>query len=231
MRRSQINTIMADAEDFFRSQQLQLPPFAYWDPEELSFNVKNKSCEHIVTHGLGWSVTDFGLGDFTDCGLVVFTSRMGDHAQLSSGRGKLYGEKFLIQRDGQRTPLHYHQVKTEDIVNRSDATFLIELHHANEMGELDANRRLAVLVDGQQREFLPGENVALRAGESLTLEPQVYHGFTARGGDVLAVEISLANDDANDNFFYEPIGVAQEIDEDEPPRHLMVHDYVAHFDP
>ena len=207
---------------------VQLPPFAFWDPEKLSENVRNNACEHIVKRGLGWTVTDFGLGDFTENGLVVLTTRMGDFTKLSTGRGMLYAEKLMIQRDGQRTPLHYHQQKTEDIVNRSAATFSIELHHATELGELDDSRRLAVLVDGQMREFMPGESAALRPGESLTLEPQIYHGFSARG-DVLAGEVSLVNDDANDNFFYDPISVAQEIEEDEPPRHLMVQDYTEHF--
>ena len=229
MKRSHINTILADAEDLINETGNCLPPFAFWSPEELVANVRKKDCEGIVTAGLGWTVTDFGLDNFIENGLVVFTLRMGDHHQLSTGRGRLYGEKILIQREGQRTPFHYHLVKTEDVINRSDATLNVHLHHAASNGELDESQRLNVMIDGQRREFLPGASVTLRRGESLTIEPKVYHDFIAAGGDVVASEISLANDDANDNFFYEPVGVANVIEEDEPPRRLLVQDYQNHF--
>ncbi|MBF2735198.1 MAG: D-lyxose/D-mannose family sugar isomerase [Betaproteobacteria bacterium AqS2] len=229
MKRSHINTILADAEDLINGAGSFLPPFAFWPPEELVANVRSKGCEGIVTAGLGWTVTDFGLDNFIENGLVVFTLRMGDHHQLAAGRGRLYAEKLLVQREGQRTPFHYHNVKTEDVINRSEATLNVHLHHAASNGELDESRRLNVMVDGQRREFLPGASVTLRQGESLTIEPKVYHDFVAAGGDVVASEISLANDDANDNFFYEPVGVANSIEEDEPPRRLLVQDYPSHF--
>ncbi len=229
MRRSHINTILADTEDFIRAQGMPLPAFAAWGPDELEEKVRDAGCGQIVRRGLGWAVTDFGFGSFPEHGLVVFTTRMGDHRRLDSGRGKLYAEKILVQRQDQRTPFHYHRVKTEDVVNRSEATFVLHLHHATEAGDLDEQRRLVVEFDGQQREYSPGESIALGPGESVTIEPKVYHDFMARGGDALAVEISLANDDANDNFFYEPVGVAQEIEEDEPPRRLLVQDYAARF--
>ncbi len=228
MKRSLINTILADAEDFVRDCGMSLPPFAYMDPDALVAHVENRG-EEIVRSGLGWTVTDFGLGDFRTNGIVVFTARMGDHSRLSSGRGKLYAEKFIIQRESQRTPAHCHRVKTEDVINRSDATFVLRLHHSTATGDLDEGRKVEVSVDGQVRELSPGEKIALKNGEGLTIDPGVYHEFTASGGDALAVEVSLANDDANDNFFYDPVGVAQEIEEDENPRRLLVQDYPRAF--
>ena len=212
-----------------REQGFALPPYADWEPDLLKDMVRNSGYEEIVRAGLGWTVTDFGLGAFPENGLVVFTTRMGNYRELESGRGKLYAEKILVQRDGQRTPFHYHRVKTEDVINRSEATLVLHLHHATEDGDLDENKRLKVSVDGQYREFLPGEGISLRAGEGLTIEPGVYHDFSARGGDVLAVEISLANDDTTDNIFYDPVGVAQDIEEDERPRRLLVQDYSTLF--
>lgn len=229
MRRSHINTILADGEDFMKIRNVTLPPFANWDPETFTEKVTAHGYAEIVQRGLGWTVTDFGLDDFAKEGLVVFTARMGDHNLLSRGRGKLYGEKYLIQRDGQRTPFHTHRVKTEDVINKGQGSMMLRLFHAMETGDLDEDRLLRVQVDGQTREMAPGEVVVLRAGESLTIEPNVYHEFSASGGDVLASEISLANDDANDNFFYDPVGVALEIEEDEPPRRLLVQDYPSLF--
>ncbi len=229
MRRSHINTILADAEDLINSIGAYLPPFAFLSPEDLTDHVRNRGGAGLVQAGLGWTVTDFGMDDFVEKGLVVFTTRMGDWRQLKSGAGRLYSEKILVQRDGQRTPFHYHNVKTEDIINRSEATLNVHLHHAAKNGELDEQQRLKVMVDGQEREFLPGESIVLGQGESLTIEPRVYHDFIAAGGDVVAVEISLANDDDNDNFFYDPVGVANDIEEDEPPRRLLVQDYQHHF--
>lgn len=225
MKRSQINTILADAEDYFDVCNITLPPFAYWDPEIFADKVRNANCGEIVQRGLGWTVTDFGLGDFTKEGLVVFTTRMGDYRQLATGRGKLYAEKHILQRCEQRTPFHRHEVKTEDVVNRGQGTFVLRLFHAQASGDLNESKAVKLQVDGQTRELAPGEAIALRPGEGLTIEPGIYHEFTASGKDTIATEISLANDDASDNFFYDPVGVAQEIEEDEPPRRLLVQDY------
>jgi D-lyxose ketol-isomerase len=38
-------------------------------------------------------------------------------------------------------------------------------------------------------------------------------------------EVSTVNDDNTDNVFREEIGRFSQIEEDEPPRHLLVSDY------
>ena len=76
---------------------------------------------------LGWNVVEFAPGAFEKEGIVVFTSRMGDLDRLPTGGGRLYGEKAIVARDRQRTPFHYHVVKTEDILNRGGARFVVEL--------------------------------------------------------------------------------------------------------
>ena len=42
---------------------------------------------------------------------------------------------------------------------------------------------------------------------------------------MLVGEVSTVNDDLTDNFFRDPIGRFSEIEEDEPPLHLLVSDY------
>ena len=225
MKRSQINTILADAEDFLDLNGHVLPSFAYWDPEEFKAKVQNINCSEIIERKLGWVVSDFGLGNFAKEGIVVFCSRRGDYHDLETGRGKLYTEKFILSRLDQRVPFHRHEVKTEDVVNRGPGTFSIRLYHSKPTGDLDEERNVVAQVDGQTRDLAPGEVVPLRPGEGLTLDVGVYHEFTASGKDTVVAEISLANDDDNDNIFYDPVALMQEVEEDEPPRRLLANDY------
>ena len=44
---------------------------------------------------------------------------------------------------------------------------------------------------------------------------------------VLLGEVSMCNDDENDNRFYEPIGRFPEIEEDEEPYRLLCNEYPA----
>ncbi len=71
----------------------------------------------------------------------------------------------------------------------------------------------------------------LGPGESITLPPRCYHAFWGVGDRVLVGEVSLVNDDAHDNHFYDPVGRFPAIEEDEPPLHLLVTDYERYYDP
>ena len=42
---------------------------------------------------------------------------------------------------------------------------------------------------------------------------------------MLIGEVSTVNDDLTDNVFAEPLGRFADIEEDEPPLHLLVSDY------
>ena len=48
-------------------------------------------------------------------------------------------------------------------------------------------------------------------------------------GKVLVGEVSKVNDDVNDNRFLKPTGRFPEIEEDEPPLHLLVGDYAKYY--
>lgn len=222
MKRSEINRIIRKADAFLTDRQFHLPPFAYWKP--VDWRAKGEEVREIVDRGLGWDITDFGRGDFEGCGLFLFTIRNGDPAHLGSGRGKLYAEKVLVVEPDQLTPLHLHRVKTEDIINRGGGRLGLKLYWESGEGELD-DRDVVVRVDGVPRTVAAGGTVVLEPGESITLPDGLYHAFWGIDRRVLVGEVSLVNDDATDNYFYEDVGRFPEIEEDEDPLHLLVNDY------
>jgi D-lyxose ketol-isomerase len=200
----------------------KLPPFAHWD--EARYRADAASVRRIREAGLGWNIVEFKAGAFRQQGLALFTLRMGDWRGLAAGAGRLYAEKAMMAEDGQVTPHHFHIVKTEDILNRGGARFIVELFKVDAKGaRLD--ERFKVLKDCRMLDLSPGARVSLEPGESLTLEPFVAHAFWAEGGAVLAGEISLANDDTSDNYFLPPLEPFAAIEEDAPSRYVTLRDY------
>jgi D-lyxose ketol-isomerase len=224
MKRSIVNTIMQDAVDFFRAQNFHLPPFAYWRPED--WRRKGPEVSEIVTNGLGWDITDYGMDDFRRFGLLLFTLRNGNPSDWSRARGKPYCEKIMIAEVGQEHQMHFHSSKVEDIINRSGGRLAIQLYNASENDEL-ADSEVIVMVDGVWRTFLAGDVVSLSPGESITLHPRMYHKFWAEGSRVMMGEVSTINDDAGDNHFYQMIGSGRfsVVEEDEPPLYLLFSEY------
>ncbi len=226
MKRSAINTIMREADEFIQSKGFHLPPFAYWTPEE--WRSKGEEAKAIVDARLGWDITDFGEGDFRKKGLFLFTLRNGALEDLERGKGRVYAEKLMVCEPGQVAPLHFHWNKTEDIINRAGGTLRVQLYNATRDEDL-ADSEVTVRMDGVKHTFPAGETVSLQPGESITLDPYCYHKFWVEGETTLLGEVSTVNDDEQDNRFYEPIGRFSEIEEDEPPRHLLVQDYDAYY--
>ncbi len=224
MKRSTVNEIIREADAFIRAHGFVLPPFAWWSPEELRARVATDSAM-IRERMLGWDITDYGQGRFDELGLVLFTIRNGTPDNVARGRGMLYAEKLLISGEGQISPMHRHNRKTEDIINRGGATLVLELFAAAPDGGIDENADVAVHSDGTLRRLPAGGLLKLAPGESVTLEPDTWHAFWGEGGRVLIGEVSNVNDDCTDNVFRDPIGRFSEIDEDEPPVHLLVSDY------
>jgi D-lyxose ketol-isomerase len=224
MKRSQINQIMRRADDFLRSQNFFLPPFAYWRLSD--WRSHGSEIKEIVDNRLGWDITDFGRGDFARFGLFLFTLRNGNPANWKSLQGKLYAEKIMIAEEGQETPMHFHWSKMEDIINRSNtARLMIQLYNATPEEQLDETGDVIVSLDGVERRFPAGEVVELSAGQSITLAPYCYHRFWGEGGRVLIGEVSLVNDDNADNRFANPIKRFTDIEEDEEPLYLLCNDY------
>jgi len=73
MKRSEINTLMRNAVNFARDHQFHLPPFAFWSLADWL------ACDtsEIVAQQLGWDITDFGSGDYSKVGLLIFALRNG----------------------------------------------------------------------------------------------------------------------------------------------------------
>jgi D-lyxose ketol-isomerase len=224
VKRSQVNEIIGQAEKMMRDHGVHLPPFADWAPSEFAAKAAGS---RIVEARLGWDITDYGEGDFERTGLFLFTLRNGRLDDLRRGGGMCYAEKLLISRRDQISPMHTHVIKAEDIINRGGATLAVQLYGSDEEGNFAPGAGGIVLCDGIERAFQPGEVLTLAPGESVTLMPGDWHAFWGDGGDVLIGEVSTVNDDMTDNVFRDPIGRFSEIDEDEPPRRLLVSDYDA----
>jgi D-lyxose ketol-isomerase len=224
MERTQINEILEESDRFIRSHGYIMPPFAYWSPEEMRIRTATDAGD-IRTNRLGWDITDYGQGRFDELGLFLFTVRNGTAADLARGRGMLYAEKIMISRKDQLSPMHRHNIKAEDIINRGGGKLVLELFASCEDGSIDPAARVSVLTDGVLRDLDAGGLLKLDPGESVTLMPGIWHAFWAEGEDVLIGEVSTVNDDLTDNVFREPIGRFSNIIEDVAPTHLLVSDY------
>ena len=225
MKRSDINRIIENADEFIRSFGFALPPFAYWSVDE--FRALGSEIDGIIKAGLGWDITDYGAGDFDAMGLFLFTTRNGSQADLAAGGGMCYAEKIMISRRDQISPMHRHILKTEDIINRGGATLAIEMFESDAEGNLSETAKVPVRCDGIAREFEPGHVLMLEPGASVTLRPGNWHKFWGEGGDVLIGEVSAVNDDNTDNVFIDPIGRFAEVEEDTDPLYPLVADYAA----
>ncbi|MBZ0302049.1 MAG: D-lyxose/D-mannose family sugar isomerase [Anaerolineae bacterium] len=227
MKRSEVNTIIREADAFVKSFQFHLPPFAYWTPED--WRKKGPEAKEIADHKLGWDVTDMGQGRYHELGLTLFTIRNGAPENLKSGRGKTYAEKLLIVGVNQITPFHFHWQKTEDIINRGGGKLRIQLYNSTPDEKLEEGSEVTVSLDGVVHTLPAGSIVTLLPGESITLPTGLYHKFWAEEERVLCGEVSTVNDDLTDNCFLDALGRFSDIEEDEPPLYLLVGDYGTYY--
>ncbi len=213
MKRSEINRLIEGSLAFFDGMGFRLPRWGTWSPREWADN--RERVGGIAERMLGWDLTDFGGGRFRERGLILFTLRNGD----------VYAEKIMISRKDQLSPMHRHNIKAEDIINRGGGKLVLELFMHDRDGGIDPKAEVSVPVDGTIHRLPAGGLLKLDPGQSVTLLPGVWHAFWAEGKDVLIGEVSTVNDDLTDNVFREPIGRFADIDEDVAPLHLLVSDY------
>jgi len=219
MKRSEINKRLSWAKNLLNQIQFALPDFLYSSPEEL----KSKDTTTIKATMLGWDITDFGMGSFEKMGAVLITLRNGQ--QCEGGLGTPYAEKLILIPDGGRLPIHFHDTKTEDIINRGGGTMWVKLWQANADNSVDEKSNVDVYCDGIKRIVKAGEVIEIARGNSITLTPRTYHSFGAKGGDLIAGEVSSINDDNTDNIFAEDVSRFSQIEEDEAPLHLLCNEY------
>ncbi|HOA32788.1 MAG: D-lyxose/D-mannose family sugar isomerase [Clostridiaceae bacterium] len=222
MKRSEVNAILKENIGFIKKMNFNLPPFAYWSPEE--WETKGHEADEIRDNMLGWDITDYGKGDFWNYGLVLFTIRNG--SVKDPRYKKPYAEKILISDENQYNPIHYHWHKMEDIINRGGGNLLIKVWKAAEDDGL-SEEDVEVSIDGCIRTVKAGSVIRLTPGESITLPPYLYHEFWAEEGKgkVLIGEVSMVNDDKNDNRFYEDQPRFPTIVEDEKPLYYLCFEY------
>lgn len=220
MKRSEVNSIIKGFEDFLEEHKFMLPVSASWSPED--WQGAYEKCSEIIDNKLGWDITDFGSGDFKNRGLSLFTIRNGNWGK----KDKMYCEKIMVADEQQETPMHYHWAKTEDIINRGGGNLVMELFYASDDDDLSP-QPVTVSIDGVLTTVEAGKQLILKPGQSICLRSGIYHRFYGEKGrgKVLIGEVSLVNDDAKDNRFYEEIGRFPEIEEDEKPHRLLVNDY------
>ncbi|MHC4871988.1 MAG: D-lyxose/D-mannose family sugar isomerase [Planctomycetota bacterium] len=221
MKRSEINSLIKDAEEFFNKMNFLLPPWGYWSLADWK-KLDLKKTE-IVDNMLGWDLTDFGKGNFKKDGLLLFTIRNGN---LNDKKTKPYAEKIMIVEENQVTPYHFHWQKEEDIINRGGGNLVIKLYNSTEDGDF-ADTPVTLMVDGIEKTFEAGGTLTLTPGESVTLVQNNYHSFWAEAGKgkIMVGEVSAVNDDNTDNRFHEEQSRFPDIEEDEEPYRLLVGDY------
>ena len=223
MKRSEINAALKWAENLLDGANIRLPRFAYWSMDE--WRAHKGEISAIRTVMQGWDITDFGSGDFEKIGAVLFTVRNG--SLTHPGVGSPYAEKYILLREGQRLPIHYHASKTEDIINRNGGVMSMRLYNKKPDGAVDYESDVAVWSDGLKLTVKPGEELLVTRGNSVRLTPYMYHLFGAQegAGDLIVGEVSAVNDDNTDNYFAEPVSRFADIEEDEAIYHPLCNEY------
>jgi len=230
MKRSEINGMIEIAKEAFAAAGLHLPPFAFWTVSDWS--TRGPEAEEIRRAMLGWDVTDFGLGKFAEYGRVLFTLRNGYKTNGTFSKG--YAEKFILDPPNQRSPLHFHRSKMEDIINRgARGNIQVRLFASTAEGQC-SQAGLTVQIDGITRTLPAGTVVRLEPGQSICLPPRLIHQFWGEEGTGIPVgqtrysvsgEVSSVCDDWNDNCFLEPAERFCRIEEDVPRRHYLCNEY------
>ena len=222
MKRSEINAAIKWADELLKKNNIRLPEYAYWNMD--AWKAHADELETIKKVMLGWDITDFGTGDFSTVGAVLYTVRNGDMNDDSVGVP--YCEKYIVMKEGQRLPKHYHVFKTEDIINRANGVLAVYLWNADEAGnQLDTD--VHVFMDGIECTFKAGEEILVYPGNSISLKPYVAHIFGPKPGmgDLVVGEVSKVNDDNTDNYFLESTARFADVEEDEPALHPLCNEY------
>lgn len=188
MKRSEINLLVNEATACFQHHGWILPPAPKWD------------------------VTDFGLGEWKQFGLVLIN--LADEPE--------YCEKLMYAKEGMTTPAHCHAKKTEDIICRN-GVLRVQLWAGKP--EQSEGKTARVKLNGNVCDLASGHIVDLHSGYRIKLMPGVYHEFVPLSEECVIGEVSTANDDLHDNFFVNPaIGRYPDVEEDEQPIVRLLSD-------
>ena len=222
MKRSEINGAIAWAKDLLHRNNIHLPAMAYWNMDEWKANAGKLDTVRKVM--LGWDITDFGTNDFSSVGAVLYTVRNG--LMDDPGVGVPFCEKYIVMKEGQRLPKHYHVFKTEDIINRAGGTLRLYLWKVDPATGKMTDEDVDVYMDGVLHTFKAGEEVLVEPGNSISLTPYIAHIFGPKpGSDLVVGEVSSINDDNTDNYFLEECLRYTTIEDDEPMTCPLCNEY------
>lgn len=228
MKRSEINTEIKWAIELLNKNNIKLPRFAYWTMDDWKENLdKVDSIRDVMA---GWDITDYGTGKYNEIGCVLFTVRNGNLQKTDVGVP--YCEKYILFKEGQKIPIHYHVMKTEDIINRAGGgDMAVKLYNSLADGSVDYDNDVVFYSDGVRETAKAGEEIIIKQGNSITLVPYVNHTFGTKTGtgDLICGEISKVNDDNTDNCFAEKTSRFAEIEEDEPIMYPLCNEYEKLF--
>ena len=218
------------ARQVLAAAHISLPPFASWSVED--WQKAGAEMQEARDCMLGWDVTDFGSGRFDEIGRTLFTLRNG--RSNDPRYPKPYAEKLLIEPTGQRSPMHYHRSKREDIVNRAGGNVIVVLRSVAP-DDTPGTDELIVHIDGKSQKIASGCPIRLRPGDSVTIAPRTFHQFWAEEGTGMrfgnlsysvSSEVSSVCDDWSDNVFFDSWALRfPSIGEDEPRKYYLCHEY------
>ncbi len=240
IKRSVVNENIRKVREYMRMRGIPLPPFADYTVEDWK-NIEDDEVE-IIENMLGWDVTDFGMGNFDEYGLVLFILRNGN-VKKADLYPKTYCEKFFLLKAGQKIPSEYHWYRTEDIINRGTGVFEVTLYNAakEDFEDHEALGRgvngiydtsdVEVVMDGKKIRVPAGGKLRVHPGQSITFTPGMYHQLEAlpEYGDCLMFEVSAASDDSIDNRSHAAGKRYPGIEDDVEPEYLTSSDYAKYI--
>lgn len=230
MKRSEIDNSIDGAIAFYKKMNFPLPRWATRSPDEWRQAVKSgEDCSGIFDTRLGWDVTDFGSGESLKVGRTIFTLRNGS-VKMKDIHPKSYAQKAMFMLEGQKSPVHFHRGKREDIINRGGGVVAIKLWKSAPDNSLSMER-LKVEIDGIGKTLQAGGEIHLLPGESVCVEPHTYHQFWALEGHgtTLTEEVSSVCDDLSDNFWLDKQERFPPIEENAPARFVLCCEYESLF--
>lgn len=236
MKRSEINAAIERAIGNAKKFGVALPKWADWHPQQF-----DSSADGIRHQKLGWKVVDFGVGDFPNCGLVIFAlcSPIADESgepvtkpQTIADRDYPvtgFSRKYLFVQAGQTEPHHFHRQKArKEVTVIAGASVRFELAWAD--GDtLLSDKDVDVQVDGIWHHLPAGGSIVVAPGETITLPGELSHIISVPEGgqDTIMLETSTANNDSNDNIFPFMTPTSVPVEEDAKVRYQLLDEHRA----
>jgi len=230
VKRSEINATLLLARDFFEAYRFKLPKWAAWSP--VNWDYSGEEMQAIKDCQLGWDVTDFAQGNFSEQGMTSFMLRNGapslepppDHAPQEAKRH--YSEKIMLVQLHQTLPLLALKHRTQDLINRGGGDLVVQVYLSTTEYELDEKKRVPLQVNGIAYNVKAGGIVRLVSGDGLTLQPATYYKYWAEKASCIVGAISTTCDETNDYLFFDPnCQRFPSIEPDESPLHLLHYEY------